>query len=396
MECENPYENLIPYAFESFNYRISVIRELSGLLDNFVSCFSEIISRINETTEKTSNDINSKKSSNISLNTNAWLSEYVSTPTGLYKFNLKLKTKLINPLNSFRSNLEMQKGLFTQNINQYNKELDDAENEYKEIYSNYLNLCEKLEKENDFLKIDEMKKQYYELEEKCLSGCKILSTKRRNYCLNIERLFVENLQNENQYYKLIDKIGQELTIAFNDLSKFYGSLSQEGFNVLEQLKTIRDERIFDQSSPKDSQLINLTSKLIDIQFNIFDYIDYKTIFEKDLSAKTYFCKESFNDDISFGFKLKKNEIIEVIQHSQKISTVESSETGIRGDIPNDLIGELPFKRYICQLQKDYEIQNRKFHKSHYFCVINEENDTVLCKTASKTYIVFPKSIINSV
>ena len=396
MISDNPYEEIIPFAFESINNRISVVGELSTLMDNFLSCFMEIISRINETTEKTSNDINSQKSSHLSLNTNAWLSEYVATPSGLYKFIAKIKSNVVNPLHAFKSNLENQKEYYTQKVGRYNKELETAENEYNQIYTNYLNFCEQLEKEKDLSKIGEMKKRCSEMEQMCLSGCKTLSTKRRTYCLNIERFFVDSLQNEDSYYQLIDKVGQELTKTINELSTFYGSLSEEGFNVLEQLKNIRDERTVFASTQRDPHPVNLASNSIDLQFNIFDYIDYKYIFKNDLSAKTYICKEAFNDDISFGFKLKENEVIEVIEHFQTISTVESSETGIRGDVPNDLISELPFQRYICQLTKDYEIQNRKFCEGYYFCVINEKNDTVLCKTASKSLVVLPKSAIKGI
>ena len=387
---ENPYLDIIPLFFNEIDQRIHVLEELDLMMNNFISSLSEIHSRLLNINEKSTEQVNSSHLSHISISTQAWLVEYVSTPSGFSKFIGRLKSNIVTPLVKYKTDVIAQQRFYKNKFELCEKELETEENHYSELYSDYTKLCETLDKETDLSKVDELKQKCVKMERECISFCKTLETKRRNYCLNVESIFVEYELNESRYYKMICQIATDLSTIINGLSSFYSNIAAEGIKVLQSLNAIKD------STERKSATINGGFTPIDISFNIFDYIDYNTIFRDTLSAKTYIVKEPVNESFNFGFKLQKNEVVELIEKHSSISVVESSITGLRGDVPTELLIESPFQRYICQLQSNFEYQKRYFGAKNYFCVVFEEGDSVICKTSSKSFVTLPKSIIKHV
>ena len=97
-----------------------------------------------------------------------------------------------------------------------------------------------------------------------------------------------------------------------------------------------------------------------------------------------------------GFRLEKDEIVDLIEHQKTFSNIVSSKNGMKGDVPNEFIQPTKFKRYICQSIKDFQFRNKHFPSGQYFCVIHENADMALCYTATKTFVDIQKSDIKTV
>ena len=396
MDDKNPYEQMIEKLYAALERKDQTIISLVLMFDKFVESILSVVKNLNEINEKSNSGLKNKDKTQMTESTNQWLSEYVSSTKGLTKFSNQIKTLIILALNNFRSYVNVQCNIIKTKISQATKLLQSEEEKYSNVYSKYLALCDQIEKEMDYQKCELLKTKCSVCEKECVDMCGSLGLARKTYCRDVEETFVIYENIENEYYELINRISAAFIAETGELRDFYSLLGDEGMRVLDTLIKIGGEDPKNETRQRRSQSVNVSSNGTDLQFNIFKYIDCKTVYKNVLKGKTYRVVKDYNEEMPIGIYVKTGDFVEIIKKNGRLYNIESLETGLRGDVPKEYVEDAKFSRRICKLECDFEVNSVRYEKGIFLCAVSEGNGFVKCKTPSLNYLSVPKELLVNV
>ncbi|EAY13540.1 hypothetical protein TVAG_343690 [Trichomonas vaginalis G3] len=274
-------------------------------------------------------------------------------------------------------------------IEQANLRLDLTESEYKNLYDEYIETCHMIENETDISKVEELKVKCSELEQRCIDFTLLLGKARRQYCFEIEALFEPYETILDQYSDVMQNLLDKLPIinkVFTDHFKSHPIKS----DMLSQI--FLSGPLPATKCPSKLSRLQFITPAAEIEFNIFDYIQPNVVYDISLTQAVYELTENYHDP-NQAWTVRKGDYVNCIDKKGNMYHVEHVGSGLRGQIPKNILVKSKYKRTIKKLNSNYEEKGVKYQAGFCMCICKENKDNYTCVTPSQTFVHIPKKLL---
>ena len=392
---EDPYSNTINTINSAGEKRLEIMASIITMFTSFSSNLTILIEKLQNLTIEIKEKSQSVNYSNFTLNCTSWIYQYLGTPIPLSQFIKSLNNEVIGPFTKFRNEYNDILNKIKSHSNESKNELNIITEQYQKTYQKYLDFCNNLEIEKNPSKIEQLKQFCANSEKECIELCEHLGFSRRSYCLLIEKLIIEFEELEKKFQKQFLEYTQSFCLILENLSINYQNVSKEATNSLDQFNQNKDlQKIESFLIRRHTHIADISLQVPEIDFNIFDYLNYDIIFKDDLKVNLKSLKENYSSKKDSSFIVEENEIVLILEKKKDICFVESQKSGLRGEIPESFLIDCNYKRYICKLIEDLPDINIK--SGQYFVILDDSNEIYKCKTVSGTILHISKEKLKRV
>lgn len=391
---ENPYHEMIKRILRATERRASDTKDLLDMFTELVASISKIIEQVNKVNSDYSFITSRENTTTFFKEFIQYISENVIDIHGLNNFKLAIIESINSPLSNFYTRAQEKCRAFQMSFNQAEIALDIGEGQYKKAYQEYEAACAELEAELDPYKSEQLIQKCQREEIAALNACKTLSNVRRSYCLEVEKVFYSFELLEKDYYNLIDATIGTLNSVISNLATMYITKSESAAEKIEKIvEEDEDEAIVENLKRVISHNCDTAVKQVELQFNIFDLLSPKIVYEKMLKCEVCVAVEPYENPQEAGLVVAIGDLVEVRERNKKFLTVELLSNGVVGKIEPSYFGPSSFTRTICKLKSDFGYALINYRPGFYFCIVNEYPNCFRCKTPSGSFVNVPKNLV---
>lgn len=312
-----------------------------------------------------------------------WMHEYLGN-TEIYSNVVdSYEKEVFKPLNTLYIEFENILKTIDNVVEDANMRLDTAESCYSQYYNEYLEKCHAIEAEQDYHLVEKMKTECSELEKQCIDYTLVLAKSRRHYCFEIEVLFIDYERIVEKYYKTMQSLLVQLPVN-NSIFTHHFQAIKLNEDMLQG--SIVEHKINEQH--KSLQKLQFESPSVELDYDIFNYIDPNTVYDTVLTVIVYEIKEKYQDEYK-TFCLNPGDYATFISRKSKMITVEIVGSGFICDLPLEILQKSHYKRSIMVLKEDWEELGMKIPAGSPLCVCKEYDKCKICLTPSLTYLHIP-------